>query len=61
MSYWLTLFRERTGLAEVDDASLREATRPPAGAVSSRAGDISTLDLPEHRNGSGYPAAISSI
>jgi DNA polymerase len=61
MSYWLARFRELTGFAEVDDASLREAARPPAGAVSSHAGDISTLDLPEHRNGSGYPAAISSI
>ena len=61
MSYWLARFRELTGFAEVDDASLREAARPPAGAISSHAGDISTLDLPEHRNGFHYPAASPAI
>ena len=61
MSYWLALFRERTGLAEAGDASLREATRPPAGAVSSHTEDVATLRPPQHRNGSSHPQASSSI
>jgi DNA polymerase bacteriophage-type len=35
--------------------------RPPNGAMPSHTGNISTLDLPEHRNGSSHPEAESSI